>query len=67
MRAVRFFDRALSLTLVLASRWIKSTRAGRIQCGEHDGGFVGAQENHQLEMKRPPLFDHLQIRFPVRA
>ena len=27
MSAVRFFDRALSLTLILASRWIRSSLA----------------------------------------
>lgn len=49
MRAVRFFDGALSLTLILASRWIRSSLAGRVQCREHHcgGGLVGAQQNHQ--------------------
>ena len=49
MRAVRFFDGALSLTLILASRWTRSSHAGRVQCREHPcgGGLVGAQQNHQ--------------------
>jgi hypothetical protein len=49
MRAVRFFDGASSLTLILASRWIRSSLAGRVQCREHPcgGGLVGAQQNHQ--------------------
>lgn len=45
----QIFDEASSLTLILASRWIRSSLAGRVQCREHHcgGGLVGAQQNHQ--------------------
>ena len=47
----QIFDGASSLTLILASRWIRSSLAGRVQCREHHcgGGLVGAQQNQQCE------------------
>jgi hypothetical protein len=69
MRAVRFFDGALSLTLVLASRRIRSSLAGRVQCREHPcgGGLVGAQQNHQHVDEKAFAVRPLQIRCPISA
>jgi hypothetical protein len=38
MSAVKLLARALSVTLILANRWIRSSLARVVQRREHDGG-----------------------------